>query len=305
MPSATAVQLDSPPGTPPLAPLGSPLRSSPGSPSPHSPRLSPRLHARKKSFTLTPKWHAATMVPSQATPPLPFSLGQPQQSSGQQSQLSARSLSARSAGGGASARSLKSAGNDDNEEPSEFVLEPPAEADEMMVGGGGGGIVDVLPPGMMQIAFFPEPEEKKEEAAAAVVQQAKKNKDQPIPASVELELPEEEPPVKTTVDDAPADDDLGSEASIAADGSIYSYNTVNSIWGDVPQAPPDAILGIAQAYRACADPNKVNVCVGERCVVALCFCCVALRCVFFLGTGEKQWLILLLHCLSLKNLAHP
>jgi len=26
--------------------------------------------------------------------------------------------------------------------------------------------------------------------------------------------------------------------------------------------PPDAILGIAQAYRACKEPNKVNVCVG-------------------------------------------
>lgn len=26
--------------------------------------------------------------------------------------------------------------------------------------------------------------------------------------------------------------------------------------------PPDAILGIAQAFRACEDPKKVNVCVG-------------------------------------------
>ena len=33
-------------------------------------------------------------------------------------------------------------------------------------------------------------------------------------------------------------------------------------WEDVPMGPPDAILGIAQAYRACTDPRKVNVCVG-------------------------------------------
>ncbi|CAB9523987.1 Aspartate aminotransferase, mitochondrial [Seminavis robusta] len=35
-----------------------------------------------------------------------------------------------------------------------------------------------------------------------------------------------------------------------------------SLWQDVPQGPPDAILGIAQAFRACEDPKKVNVCVG-------------------------------------------
>ena len=33
-------------------------------------------------------------------------------------------------------------------------------------------------------------------------------------------------------------------------------------WNKVPQAPPDAILGIAQAFRECTDPHKVNVCVG-------------------------------------------
>jgi aspartate aminotransferase len=27
-------------------------------------------------------------------------------------------------------------------------------------------------------------------------------------------------------------------------------------------APPDSILGIAAAFRACTSPNKVNVCVG-------------------------------------------
>jgi len=35
-----------------------------------------------------------------------------------------------------------------------------------------------------------------------------------------------------------------------------------SIWNDVPMGPPDAILGIAQAFRACVDERKVNICVG-------------------------------------------
>lgn len=35
-----------------------------------------------------------------------------------------------------------------------------------------------------------------------------------------------------------------------------------SIWNDVPRGPPDAILGIAQAFRTCEDDRKVNVCVG-------------------------------------------
>lgn len=37
-----------------------------------------------------------------------------------------------------------------------------------------------------------------------------------------------------------------------------SYEYLN----DVSMGPPDAILGIAQAFRACDDPRKVNVCVG-------------------------------------------
>jgi aspartate aminotransferase, mitochondrial len=36
----------------------------------------------------------------------------------------------------------------------------------------------------------------------------------------------------------------------------------SSLWENVEQGPPDAILGIAQAFRACADERKVNVCVG-------------------------------------------
>ena len=34
------------------------------------------------------------------------------------------------------------------------------------------------------------------------------------------------------------------------------------IWKNVEQGPPDAILGIAQAFRASTDDRKVNVCVG-------------------------------------------
>ena len=32
--------------------------------------------------------------------------------------------------------------------------------------------------------------------------------------------------------------------------------------GDVPQGAPDAILGIAQAFKACTAPGKVNVAIG-------------------------------------------
>lgn len=42
--------------------------------------------------------------------------------------------------------------------------------------------------------------------------------------------------------------------------SIFSLDA--EIWSDVPMGAADAILGIAQAYRQCEDPRKVNVCVG-------------------------------------------
>lgn len=38
--------------------------------------------------------------------------------------------------------------------------------------------------------------------------------------------------------------------------------TLDKIWSQVPEGPPDAILGIAQAFRAAPDEYKVNVCVG-------------------------------------------
>jgi aspartate aminotransferase len=46
--------------------------------------------------------------------------------------------------------------------------------------------------------------------------------------------------------------------------SIGSTKTVvvSSYLDEIPMGPPDAILGIAQAFRASTDPRKVNVCVG-------------------------------------------
>eukprot|EP00934_Nitzschia_sp_Nitz4_P003511 Nitzschia sp. Nitz4//scaffold191_size41780//17798//19268//NITZ4_007467-RA/size41780-processed-gene-0.80-mRNA-1//-1//CDS//3329540181//3501//frame0 len=48
---------------------------------------------------------------------------------------------------------------------------------------------------------------------------------------------------------------------------VSSYVTDDRVdsdlpWADVPMAPPDAILGISQAFRESTQPNKVNVCVG-------------------------------------------
>jgi aspartate aminotransferase, mitochondrial len=44
--------------------------------------------------------------------------------------------------------------------------------------------------------------------------------------------------------------------------STATTSTSSSTWGHVPMGAPDAILGIAQAYRDCTNPLKVNVCVG-------------------------------------------
>ena len=51
---------------------------------------------------------------------------------------------------------------------------------------------------------------------------------------------------------------LGSAFPVTAETAKTSI----SLWNDVPMGPPDAILGIAQAFRACEDERKVNVCVG-------------------------------------------
>lgn len=54
-------------------------------------------------------------------------------------------------------------------------------------------------------------------------------------------------------------------AVLADSFSLRSSTTTasaKSLWHDVPAGPPDAILGIAQAFRESTDPRKVNVCVG-------------------------------------------
>mmetsp|Transcript_7500 Transcript_7500/g.950 ORF Transcript_7500/g.950 Transcript_7500/m.950 type:complete len:102 (+) Transcript_7500:13-318(+) len=35
-----------------------------------------------------------------------------------------------------------------------------------------------------------------------------------------------------------------------------------SLWRNVPQGPPDPILGISEAFKRCENPNKVNLGVG-------------------------------------------
>ena len=55
-----------------------------------------------------------------------------------------------------------------------------------------------------------------------------------------------------------------SSTAVLADSLSLSTTAQpsTSLWKDVPQGPPDAILGIAQAFRESQDPRKVNVCVG-------------------------------------------
>jgi len=62
---------------------------------------------------------------------------------------------------------------------------------------------------------------------------------------------------------------VGADAflsNVAAAAAKSSSNTLlkeaSSYLDSIPMGPPDAILGIAQAFKACDDPRKVNVCVG-------------------------------------------
>ena len=50
--------------------------------------------------------------------------------------------------------------------------------------------------------------------------------------------------------------------SLSVPTNTATKNAVFTVWNRVEQGPDDAILGNAQAYRACADPRKVNLCVG-------------------------------------------
>lgn len=52
-----------------------------------------------------------------------------------------------------------------------------------------------------------------------------------------------------------------SKTSLHSSSTEASAST-SSYLSDVPMGPPDAILGIAQAFRASTDERKVNVCVG-------------------------------------------
>jgi len=52
-----------------------------------------------------------------------------------------------------------------------------------------------------------------------------------------------------------------SVAFVGASSSKISAS-VDTIWNEVPVGPPDAILGIAQAFRSASEKHKVNICVG-------------------------------------------
>lgn len=48
----------------------------------------------------------------------------------------------------------------------------------------------------------------------------------------------------------------------ATSAKAFSMTAPKSFLADIPMGAPDAILGIAENFKACTDPNKVNVCVG-------------------------------------------
>jgi aspartate aminotransferase len=50
--------------------------------------------------------------------------------------------------------------------------------------------------------------------------------------------------------------------SLADSFPVDASSTQTSAWKNLKAGPPDAILGIAQAFRESQDPRKVNVCVG-------------------------------------------
>jgi len=50
--------------------------------------------------------------------------------------------------------------------------------------------------------------------------------------------------------------------SAAAPESAASVSSAGKYLSSIPMGAPDAILGIAEAFKSCTDPKKVNVCVG-------------------------------------------
>jgi hypothetical protein len=55
---------------------------------------------------------------------------------------------------------------------------------------------------------------------------------------------------------------LMSSMTSSSTPSSSSTDSSSTYLDDIPMGPPDSILGIAAAFRACTDPNKVNICVG-------------------------------------------
>ena len=57
---------------------------------------------------------------------------------------------------------------------------------------------------------------------------------------------------------------MGNKESLGSCSTTTTTTTtvVSSYLNEISMGPPDAILGIAQAFRSCSDPRKVNVCVG-------------------------------------------
>ena len=55
---------------------------------------------------------------------------------------------------------------------------------------------------------------------------------------------------------------LSATAFSAVSTDTAAPAAYDTIWDEVPEGPPDAILGIAQAFRAAPEEHKVNVCVG-------------------------------------------
>lgn len=51
-------------------------------------------------------------------------------------------------------------------------------------------------------------------------------------------------------------------AAFAMEAPSAKKLKAGSYLGTIPEGPPDAILGIAEAFKACTDEKKVNVCVG-------------------------------------------
>jgi hypothetical protein len=57
-------------------------------------------------------------------------------------------------------------------------------------------------------------------------------------------------------------EDLSFGSVETVTSSQFSEGMADDIWAGVESAPEDAVMGVAQAYRACDDPRKVDVCVG-------------------------------------------